>query len=764
MGQRKTIGLFVANVEDVFCNSICRGAYMAAEEKNINLIIFPGKYLRRYEEDDIKMLYEYQYNTLFSYCYPESIDGLVSCVGSICSQAHFEVKDKFLKNTNGVPILSVASKESGYSSIQYDNITGIKEGIDYLITVQGLRKIGLIAGTITNEDAEERLEAYKESLIEHGIAVDDQLIVHGDFTKECTEKVELLLNRNPDIEAIVCANDDTAKGVYETLSKRGIRVGKDIAVLGFDDVPDSVKMNPPLATVRADASDLGYEAVCTILEMLESKKQIHKILKTKFIKRESVGFKSFDMHELIGKFEDEVENSIDVKAICDNVTEFVFRDINHDYQAECQRKVLWTFFQKLLSRYFDNIIKRNSTDDLYTYFDNMVERGVMLYVDSRKIFQVFYTIYQIFCERNKILTQRLELHTLQEKFEQKVVEWMSIELVISEKQHFEMYHITNRITRDILMFSDETEQSYANALEKVDTLDIKNSYLYVWEKPVEHNRDMTWIPPENILLKAYQKGNQVFSIPRTDQKISTHQMCDNPFFEREDRFTYLVLDVYDQNLQYGLYICDIKYDYLHYVEYLTYQLSLAVRTLNHFQLQRSTQKKLEESLERLQAHNIELGTISKMDELTGIYNRRGFYQYAEELLNRSDNEGKIFLVCYADMDKLKTINDTYGHDEGDFAIRCCADILKEACVGNAIVGRIGGDEFAVILRFDSADKIKQLRKRIDGITKLVNEKHQKPFEVQLSIGMREFEYRKGIELKAMIDEADELLYIEKKNR
>lgn len=295
-------------------------------------------------------------------------------------------------------------------------------------------------------------------------------------------------------------------------------------------------------------------------------------------------------------------------------------------------------------------------------------------------------------------------------------------------------------------------------------LGIQNSYLFVWDKPIEYQRGDTWNPPPNILLKTYQRKEEAFPVPRTSQKISVRKLLEHKYFDKTERYSMVVLDIFSQSLQLGLYVCDLGLENLHYIEYITYQLSTAIRTLNLFQLQRITGKKLEESMEKLQANNIALDTMSKTDELTGIYNRRGFYMAAEELLKKSTAEECYVVVCYADMDKLKMVNDTYGHDEGDYSLCSCAKILQRAMKDKGIVGRIGGDEFCAIALETKDNQEMKYRDRIKAVTQLINSECEKPYKIELSVGIAEFLNREDVDLQAMIDETDDLLYVEKKNK
>ncbi len=154
--------------------------------------------------------------------------------------------------------------------------------------------------------------------------------------------------------------------------------------------------------------------------------------------------------------------------------------------------------------------------------------------------------------------------------------------------------------------------------------------------------------------------------------------------------------------------------------------------------------------------------MSKIDELTRICNRRGFYLAAEALINSAP--GKVFLICYADMDGLKTVNDIYGHAEGDHSIKKAAECLSAMFGENAVVGRMGGDEFAaVILKTDGIDEA-LLRARKKEFVDELNLTGKKPYSFDISLGIAECECSDSYDLKAAMDKADDLLYIEKNNK
>ncbi|HTC19222.1 MAG TPA: diguanylate cyclase, partial [bacterium] len=98
-----------------------------------------------------------------------------------------------------------------------------------------------------------------------------------------------------------------------------------------------------------------------------------------------------------------------------------------------------------------------------------------------------------------------------------------------------------------------------------------------------------------------------------------------------------------------------------------------------------------------QKHLKQLKANSVVDELTGLYNRRGFLIHANEQIKMSDRTGQILLMLFADVDGLKAINDKLGHHRGDLALMETAHILREAVRETDVLGRLSGDEFVALL-------------------------------------------------------------------
>lgn len=159
-----------------------------------------------------------------------------------------------------------------------------------------------------------------------------------------------------------------------------------------------------------------------------------------------------------------------------------------------------------------------------------------------------------------------------------------------------------------------------------------------------------------------------------------------------------------------------------------------------------------------------LRILSLVDELTGLYNRRGFLTLAEHQVKLSQRKNNGFYLIYADLDGMKAINDTYGHREGDRALIATAHILTDTFRGSDIIARMGGDEFTIVTidsNHNSAETIaKRLKSRIDNF----NATEKSPFCLSLSIGIVHFDPQTPHPLRELLEEADSLMYAQKREK
>jgi diguanylate cyclase (GGDEF)-like protein len=159
----------------------------------------------------------------------------------------------------------------------------------------------------------------------------------------------------------------------------------------------------------------------------------------------------------------------------------------------------------------------------------------------------------------------------------------------------------------------------------------------------------------------------------------------------------------------------------------------------------------------------ELRQLSLTDELTGLYNRRGFSTLAEQQLKNARREKKKLLLLAADLDNLKKVNDNFGHPEGDEALRNAAAVLKNSCRESDIVARIGGDEFAV-LAMESPDMNSDiLATRIKASFDEFNSEAYRPYDLSMSTGIVRYDPEHHKNIEELFYTADKLMYDQKKS-
>lgn len=159
----------------------------------------------------------------------------------------------------------------------------------------------------------------------------------------------------------------------------------------------------------------------------------------------------------------------------------------------------------------------------------------------------------------------------------------------------------------------------------------------------------------------------------------------------------------------------------------------------------------------------DLETMAFTDQLTGLYNRRGFINLASNQLKISRRSKQKILLFFADVDGMKWINDNLGHEEGDKALMDAARILVESFRETDIISRIGGDEFAILAINAHDETAESLMERLQKLIKKYNSRGRR-FEISISIGYAAFDPNHHDALDDLISRADRQMYEEKKNK
>jgi DNA-binding LacI/PurR family transcriptional regulator/signal transduction histidine kinase len=236
------------------------GMLAAARARDVSLLCFHGRRLNS------PILADRSANVLYGLVDRQCCDGLVVWSGALGEHVSTEELRSFCLRF-ALPVVTIGGHVlDEIPSIVFDFYSGMRSLMRHLVDVHAFRRIAFIRGLEGQDEAEQRFRAYCDVVAECGLTLDDKLIVPGDFQREAGRRAVSILfdERRANPDAIVAVNDETALGVLEELSARGIAVPDRVALTGFDD-DDAVRWtNPPLSTVRFSI-DAAAESALDIL-------------------------------------------------------------------------------------------------------------------------------------------------------------------------------------------------------------------------------------------------------------------------------------------------------------------------------------------------------------------------------------------------------------------------------------------------------------------------------------------------------------------
>jgi signal transduction histidine kinase/DNA-binding LacI/PurR family transcriptional regulator/AraC-like DNA-binding protein len=281
-----TIGVLTAWLNGPTEINLWHGVADRALDLNANLICFSGGIPHWHEQ------YEAQKNILFNIPNTENVDGLLIWANILSHTLDRSSLATFCSRYGHLPIISMGMTLPSIPSIQIDMRAGMRKLLSHLIEIHGRRKIAFIRGLEVSQDAEERYQAYLETLMLYNIPIDPNLIISGDFRRSSGAAAiqQLLGTHKLGFDALVSANDNMAIGAMQALQAQGIRIPDDVVVAGFDDIEETRAITPSLTTVRAPWHSLGSKSVDLLLSRLANDPLPSQILlDTELVCRQSCG-------------------------------------------------------------------------------------------------------------------------------------------------------------------------------------------------------------------------------------------------------------------------------------------------------------------------------------------------------------------------------------------------------------------------------------------------------------------------------------------
>ena len=760
MKKRLNIGLLVDDVDAVFTSPAVQGAELGAKAIDANLFIVPGRYLDNADEFQKDKKYGYQYNTLFEYVKNSNIDVLYVMMGMIGARVTEDVKIRFLEGFGDIPIVTMYTRTKGYPSIIFDNKCAFVQGITHIIKDHHARKLGYVSGPMTNVDAVERLEAYREALEHAGIPYNDDYVVYGNFEESSEDLIGELVDRFPDLDAVIFANDRMAFGGYRAFEKRGMRPGEDIAVLGFDNAEFAPGLNPPLSTVEANAAELAYKAIVQAERFYNRDDDIDLYVDARLVLRESCGCTGINIESIVSQTGiDGILDDGRRRDVHEKVCDYLFNDYIDSDEAAAVRRSVVGFLDDMADYTSSGYIRFNGAQ-MEKSFARLMNRATFRYTTLEKVSNVMAALQMVLCD-SLGTEDKLELMQIFMDMTRKL-SLQNWKLIYNSNTGIgRMSRFINNMTNDMFRMDSGERIPYDSALENLSYVDIASAYLFLYEEPIHHERFTEFHLPQKIRFKAYYSDNRAYRIEKEEQDVDTNDIFGIDKLPSNRRVTMVLSPLFSGEDIFGVLLCEAGLENFRNIDPVSVHISTAIKSMVLLKQQDKVQARLEETMAKLVENNDALQVMSKTDQLTGLLNRWGFLDAVQRFMETAGTDQKgVFM--YADMDGLKAINDTYGHDDGDFALKSMASILRQSCDEDVIVSRFGGDEFVMFSTIDSESDVDRLRIRIWSETGVFNSGINKPYQIDMSTGTCVVECRPDIDVFQALATADRLLYQEKR--
>lgn len=759
--SRKTIGILINQLDGNYQEIMWQSAQSIAERKGFNCLYFCGKQLlSTYPNEKIQ-------NIVYQLAATEMIDGIIiisGCLSGFIDQHSFE---DFVSHFRPIPMISINYPVLDIPAVTIDNKSGIRESVRHFVKVHKLTRIAFVKGPEKHPEAEARYLAYLEGLEEMGIPFDPSLVVSGNFISDTGHKAvhELLDVRKIRPQAIISSNDPMLIGVVEALKERKIKVPSEIAVSGFDDINEVKAGNPPATTVRQPFLAQMEKAFNNLFKIMNGLPADDlEPLPSKLIIRQSCGcFENLMLdisakHIYPGIFDDQPDLLIDLASqkllpelreliadsnILPDLFEEWFQRLMEDIRSEIHGSMLHFGFLRTLNEILTYLAKHR------------MEKGI-----AQKLLVKIRSHIVPNIKKPEILN-RLEdmFQQAQVLFGNYIIREQSMDFlgIETEQKNLQVSGeiISAALTLDDLMKELQTE---------LPRCGIQHFYIALFEGSTGHSQYLKWkLPKKSRLYAAYRWGN-LLKNQEDKPEFPTKNLIPEQYLKSEERYSLIIMPLCLRDDYFGyIMLCFGPKNNVTY-EVLRGQISSSIKTIQLIRKESETAGKLKKALLALEESYRKLENLSVLDDLTGLYNRRGFMALSRQHLELARRRKRQFLMVFIDLDGLKQINDTYGHFEGDNALVQTSSILSTVFRQTDIIARLGGDEFTILAIDTTFQEFEPIQERLKEQIAQFNETGRKPYPLSMSVGIAPFDPEKVYTIEELMAEADRRLYEEKKKK
>ncbi|WP_443662484.1 GGDEF domain-containing protein [Clostridium sp.] len=761
--RRKTIGVLINSFDGFYQSPVCKGIRTVASERNFNVLFFSGGALESTVRDERKQ------NVIYDLVNTDKLDGLIVCSGLLMNYIGLDKFIEFIDRFRAIPMVSIGIDIKDIPSIIFDNKECMHFMVNHLIEHHNYSKIAFITGSPYNPESNMRLKGYKDALKEHNIPIDEELIVKGDFHELAAAIAinELMVNRNKMPEAIVVANDEMAIEVFYRLKQMGFTIGKDIALTGFDNVYEVRSLSPSFTTIDQPIFEMASNAA-KFIDLIIAGEQVPQCtyLKGKLIVRESCGCCDILKNKTPLILKESISKNTLYSTECEALKNYLIKNDQHlialigrelginKIEILCYK----TITINLINLFTCDVLEKKVEGEFIKEFKDFLFECIFIKNLDYSWNDALYII------RSFVLSPITNSEVLRVSGEIFYMASVLVGNILNKRESTQHFNFKRMYigTRDIMRGFNSVKnlQELTNVIrDAMPWYGMKQCCLCVFDTPVNILSETKLIlPSKSKLILGYNKG-----ILAKEQYIDTLDILPDEFIYEEKRNDLILFPLITGDAYFGYIAFDMNAVSEFVYENFREQISNTLKIQMLFNERIKAEEQLNLAVIELEKRNGELKNSYVIDELTGIFNRRGFYMHGGSLYKSASITGGKVIMCFGDIDGLKKINDTYGHSEGDQAILMAALLIRESCEVDDVLARIGGDEFTIIMANKSTEnEINKINEHITSNFTRYNLISKKPYKLTISLGFSVYSQDMKLSFDELLQAADKQLYNQKK--
>jgi sigma-B regulation protein RsbU (phosphoserine phosphatase) len=657
------LGLLADAFDDEFQKQLLVAAEREAREQHLDFVAISGGMLG----------FELQHPKSFAFdvVSAHNVDALLICAHTIGHHVTPDQIAAFVQRYDPLPRICLGVEVPGLPSLLMNNEVGMYTAVKHLIAAHDRRKIAKIAGPTANSEAQARYRGFARALAEQGMLVDSRRIVRGDFTRRSGSlAVAELFDRRGlgpgEVDAIVCANDVMAFGALDELDRRGLRVPRDISLVGFDDLDFARYARVPLTTVRQPVTEQVRHAVRSLAAALHGTPlPRHTVtFETEFVRRRSCGCDirsrervlswplPSEAHDFAGALRAREESVVaNLRQAAHSGFEFVPED--------------WE------ERLFSTFLAQVAEPEVPTFVDCVEDICYALLRRDSSVGTAHDVLMVLRRDALSCVHDAATRGRIYDLIQAALLVASDMAAIAQAQQRGELVALMGTVAEATaaMLAAPSVEVLSKAAAEHLPRLGIRGGAIALF---TEGNQ----VTAESEAPLVFSDGAR----NRAPVRFPTSQIAPLNFLNGR---SVVVVPLGFRGEKLGLAALEFGAADTMLYEDLRLVLSSAV-----------TGALLSRAVDVARR---EVEKLAITDPLTGLFNRRYLSERIRDEFARMRRHPRSLSLALVDLDGFKQVNDRYGHEAGDRVLVTVAQRLRKGLREVDIVARFGGDEFVVLL-------------------------------------------------------------------